>query len=420
MDANRSVRVGRAARRRIRSTLVAAGTALLLLVPACGSAPGAGSGPVPSASASRDFDPATARRLDATITRTLQSTGAPGVIVGLWDPSHSYVRAFGVADKVTGAPMRTDSYMRIGSETKTFIVTAVLQLVDDGKIGLDDPISRYVPGVPEGDRITLRQLARMQSGLFDYATDERFQNDFIRDPQRSFTPEQLLQYALPHPLVFQPGTSWQYSNTNAVLLGLVVQKVTGAPVQDYLQQKVLTPLGLAHTSFPSTNAFPDPHPQGYTKQTLDGKEAVATDWNPSWAWAAGAMISNLGDLHTWAPALATGHLLKPETQAQRLQTVTPPGAPPDSGYGLGVFDIAGWVGHNGSLPGYQSLTLYLPAEQTSMVVLVNSDIDDQGQALSTRFGQAITSVITPRNVFTLTETAPPPAAVPPATTPTPR
>jgi D-alanyl-D-alanine carboxypeptidase len=414
MRDKRSFRVERVAVTPARATVVATALALLLLVPACGSIDSPRSVPLSSTSSAqefdpsttREFDPATTRRLDQEITRTLQQTGVPGVIVGLWSPGRSYVRAFGLADKMTGAPMQTDSYMRIGSETKTFTVTAVLQLMDQGKVGLDDPISKYVSGVPEGDRITLRQLARMQSGLFSYTSDERFQHDMIADPQRPFTPEQILQYARLHPLVFSPGTSWQYSNTNTVLLGLVVERVTGQPLHDYLQQKVFSPLGLGHTSFPTTNVFPGPHPQGYTDQTADDREAIATDWNPSWAWAAGAMISDLDDLHVWVPALATGRLLTPQTQAQRLQTVTPAGVRPNDGYGLGLFNIAGWIGHNGSLPGYQTLAFYLPVEQITMVVLLNSDIAPQDQEPSTLFGKSITRIITPDHVLTLEPAVP--------------
>jgi D-alanyl-D-alanine carboxypeptidase len=344
----------------------------------------------------------TSSRLDSAISATLRQTGVPGAIVGVWGPHCRYEQAFGVADKSTGAPMRTHFYSRIGSETKTFTATGVLQLVDDGKVGLDDPISKYVPGVPEGDRITLRELLRMQSGLFNYSADEGFQRALFTDPNRPFTPQQLLNYAFVHPLVFPPGQGFLYCNTNYILLGLVIEKVSGLPLNQYLEKRVFQPLGLEHTFFPTDNAFPQPHAQGYTQQTLDGSEAVATDWDPSWGWAAGAMISTLDDLRTWARALATGTLLKPDTQAQRLQTVSPPGFAPNVGYGLGIFNAEGWIGHNGSLPGYQSLTLYLPQEKSTLVVLLNSDEPSPGIAEpSSAFGTAITQIISPDHVFQL-------------------
>ncbi|SET36607.1 serine hydrolase domain-containing protein [Geodermatophilus poikilotrophus] len=341
-------------------------------------------------------------RLDEVVTATLERTGVPGVIVGVSGPDCRYEAAFGVADKATGEPMRTDFHSRIGSETKTFTVTALLQLVDDGAVGLDDPIGEYVAGVPEGDRITLRQLARMQSGLFNYSADEDFLQALVSDPYRSFTPQELLGYSFAHPLDFPPGEGWEYSNTNTILLGLVVEEVSGQPLHEYLDEHVFEPLALDDTAFPTDNSFPEPHAEGYT--VYDGTEIVATDFNPSWGWAAGAMTSTLDDLHTWAHALATGTLLEPGTQAQRLETAAPPGGAPGVGYGLGLFVVSGWIGHNGSLPGYQSLTVYLPEQETSLVVLLNSDAPplsgDVAQS-SSAFGTAITEVVSPGHVFWL-------------------
>ncbi|MEV4939195.1 serine hydrolase domain-containing protein [Streptomyces zaomyceticus] len=337
-------------------------------------------------------------RLDRTIEDVRKQAGIPGVVVGLWMPGKGeYVRATGVADTVTGRPMRTDGYVRIGSETKTFTVTALLKLVDDGRIGLDDPISRYVHGVPKGDRITLRQLAEMRSGLFPYTSDEDFVHDLLSDPQRSFTPREVLAYGFEHKNTFEPGARFEYSNTNLVLLGLVVEKVTGQRLQDFVRNRVLRPAHLRHTLFPEGAEFPEPHPHGYTDQTLDGTVADATDWNPSWAWAAGAMISDLHDLHRWARVVATGELLSPETQAQRLRTL--PTGHPGTSYGLGIFETNGWIGHNGSIPGYETVTVYLPSQRATLVLMINTDSEVGGQEPSTLLARAITAVATPGNVY---------------------
>ncbi|MET9725287.1 serine hydrolase domain-containing protein [Streptomyces zaomyceticus] len=337
-------------------------------------------------------------RLDRTIEEVRKQAGIPGVVVGLWMPGKGeYVRATGVADTVTGRPMRTDGYVRIGSETKTFTVTALLKLVDDGRIGLDDPISRYVRGVPKGDRITLRQLAEMRSGLFPYTSDEDFVHDLLSDPQRSFTPREVLAYGFKHKNTFEPGAQFEYSNTNLVLLGLVVEKVTGQRLQDFVRNRVLRPAHLRHTLFPEGAEFPEPHPRGYTDQTLDGAVADATDWNPSWAWAAGAMISDLHDLRRWARVVATGELLSPETQAQRLRTL--PTGHPGTSYGLGIFETNGWIGHNGSIPGYETVTVYLPSQKATLVLMINTDSEVGGQEPSTLLARAITAVATPGNVY---------------------
>ena len=138
---------------------------------------------------------ALAKRLDTAVNQAMTTAAIPGAIIGIWGPDGSYVRGFGVADKTTREQMKTDFYSRIGSVTKTFTVTAVLQLADQGKLGLDDPIAEFIDGVPLGDRITLRQLARMQSGLFNYSASPEFQKAMFADPRREFTPHELLDYA---------------------------------------------------------------------------------------------------------------------------------------------------------------------------------------------------------------------------------
>jgi D-alanyl-D-alanine carboxypeptidase len=380
-------------------------TAVLLAASGCAdestSPQSSATNPPASSEAAKPLNDALAQRLDAAINQAMTAAGVPGAIIGIWGPDGNYVRAFGVADKTTRAPMKTDFYSRIGSVTKTFTVTAVLQLADQGKLGLDDPIAEFVDGVPLGDRITLRQLARMQSGLFNFSASPAFQQAMFADPRRTFTPHELLDYAFAEPNQFPSGEGFEYCNTNTVLLGLVVQKVSGQPLHSFIHDQILVPLGMSHTNFPTTNAFPEPHAQGYTVQTADGKEAAATDWNPSWGWAAGAMISTLDDMSVWAPAMATGKLLTPQMQAQRLQTVGSPGMPPQDGYGLGIFNLGGWVGHNGSLPGYQTVAVYLPQKQTTLVILTNTDIEYQGGEPSTTLATAITKELTPDHIYSL-------------------
>ncbi|MFD6231352.1 serine hydrolase domain-containing protein [Streptomyces sp. NPDC060232] len=392
---------------RLRRACAATAAAGLLLTGAVTATAYGAPTPGPSVSATpspdtsgefKQLTPAVALQLDAAVRQVMREAQVPGVIVGLWAPGKgSYVKAFGVADKATGAPMRTDFNTRIGSQTKTFTVTALLQLVDQGKAGLDDPVGDYISGVPNGDRITLRELAGMRSGLFNYSEDPDFDKAFTSDPDRRFTPQELLDYSFRHPVQFAPNAQFQYSNTNLVLLGLVIEKITGRPLAEVIDKNVVEPAGLDRTFFPTGAEFPQPHAQGYTDQTATGKVEVATDWDPSWAWAAGAMISDLQNLRSWARTLATGTLLTPATQAQRLKTTSV--GIPGAGYGLGLFDVQGWIGHNGSLPGYESLGVYLPQAQATMVVILNTDILHDGQEPSTLFGEAITSIVTPGNVY---------------------
>ncbi|MEU5539907.1 serine hydrolase domain-containing protein [Streptomyces sp. NPDC020362] len=403
---------------RLRRGVVVAVAAGALVVPLAGAPAGAAPAfgtvafaagspsPSPSGSAVRTLTPEVARQLDTAVQKVMTEAHVPGVTVGIWTPHQgSYVASYGVADVTGGRNMTPNLYMRIGSETKTFTVTALLQLVDQGRIGLDDPIGKYVDGVPGGDTITLRQLAGMRSGLFNYSEDDSFFKALTSDPRRSFTPQELLGYSFKHPVLFPPGQKFSYSNTNLILLGLVVEKESGQPLGTYIQRNILDPAGMKDTLFPVGAEFPAPHAQGYTNQTADGKVADAADWNPSWGWAAGAMISKQDDLRVWARTVATGQLpdgrwmISPATQKQRL--VTPATPIPGAGYGLGIFNVQGWIGHNGSLPGYESLTVYLPAAQATLVVLLNTDIDHNGQEPSTLFGEAITKIVSPDHVFNL-------------------
>lgn len=337
-------------------------------------------------------------RLDKAIEDVRQEAGIPGVVVGLWMPGRgNYVRATGVADTATGEPMTTGPFVRIGSETKTFTVTALLKLVDDHRIRLDDPISKYIHGVPGGRRITLRQLAEMRSGLFPYSADPGFVQDLLSDPSRSFTPHELLAYGYKHKNTFKPGKQFQYSNSNLILLGLVIEKVSGHRLVDFIDREVLHPSHLRNTLFPEGAEFPEPHPRGYTNQTLSGKVEDSTDWNPSWAWAAGAMISDLHDLRRWARIVATGTLLSPETQKERLKTL--PTGFPGTTYGLGILNSDGWIGHNGSIPGYETVTVYLPSKKATLVILINTDITHEGAEPSSLLGRAITEIVTPDNVY---------------------
>ncbi|SEC38252.1 D-alanyl-D-alanine carboxypeptidase [Rhodococcus jostii] len=315
-------------------------------------------------------------QLTETIPKAMAQAAIPGAIVGVWqDDAAPYVQAFGVRDTATGDPMAPDLFMRVGSVTKTFTTTAVLQLVDQGKVGLDDSIARYVPGVPNGDTITIRQLAAMRSGLPDF-TDVVIPA-LPSQPQRQWTPQELLEISFSHPPLFAPGAEFDYCNTNTTLLGLVVEKASGQQLDAYIAEHITRPENLGHTSVPTSAAIPSPHAQGYTK-TPDGATVDATDWNPSWGFGAGNMISTLDDLRVWARDLAEGTLLSPATQREREQFQLAPSEGTGSLYGLGVEYQNGWIGHNGNIAGYQTYAYYLPPESKTVVVMVNSNVDPLG------------------------------------------
>ena len=344
-----------------------------------------------------------AAALTAAIRGVMRQASIPGAIVGVWQRGAApYVRAFGVRDTATGQPMSTKLRMRIGSVSKTFTGTALLQLVDQGKVALDSPISKYIAGVPHGNRITIRELAGMRSGLFDYFANDAWVRAWLTDPRRGWTPRQLFAYSFSKPLRFAPGTSFDYSNVNFVLLGLVVQKVSHQPLATYIKQHILKPERLTHTSSPAGAAFPSPHAQGYTDYTVGcvfshacGTTVNATNWNMSPAWAAGSMVSTLGDLHRWAQDVAAGKLLTRATQKQRLRFIPVPGVK-DYGYGLALNNLNGWIGHNGDWPGYETLSVYLPSQQATVVALINAGTTS---APLLPLAKAITRIITPNHIY---------------------
>jgi D-alanyl-D-alanine carboxypeptidase len=337
----------------------------------------------------------------------------PGAMVGVWQKGQApYVKAFGVRNITSfgpngvpiGKPMKPNLSIRIGSETKTFTGTAVLQLVDEGKVKLDDPISKYVEGVPNGDAITVRELGDMRSGLVGYNANQAWIQQFLADPHRPWTPRELLSFSFSQPPLFPPDASFNYSNTNFILLGLLVEAVSGEAINSYITRNILRPAHLSETVFATGPAIRAPHPQGYTAQTPTGTLANATNWNPSWAWAAGAIISNLHDLRIWARTVATGSLLGPATQRQRERFIPSPSIAP-ARYGFALFEVNGWIGHNGETPGYESLTVYLPPKQATMVILLNTDTNLNPDVtapeieLTSPVAEAITKVITPSYVF---------------------
>lgn len=295
--------------------------------------------------------------------------------------------------------MAGNLHVRIGSVTKSFVATAILQLVDRGKIGLNDPIARYVSGVPHGKTITIRQLAAMRSGLYNYG-ESILPRTVARHPGRRWTPRQLLRIGFGHPLLFRPGTAFDYSNTNTVLLGRVVEKVTHQPLRRYIRRRILRPDHLGHTLLPRGAKIPSPYAQGYTNWTPEGfsdhRTLNATLWSPSWAWAAGGMISTLGDLRVWARDLATGRLLTRRTQRKRLRFRRAPGEGTGVKYGIGIENDAGWIGHNGNLPGYVTYCFYLPSRRATMVVEVNSNAHVLGVNDLVR---DITRIISPGHVW---------------------
>ncbi len=323
--------------------------------------------------------PAYVASLEPMLLDAMQQLRIPGAMVFVDDPVQgTWTTALGTGNLATGEPMQVTNYHRIGSLTKTFTATAILQLVDQGLLELDDPVSTYQPLVPNGDNITIRQLLDMSSGIVGYDVDEDWVQDYLTDPYQIWSPEDLVAVGTALTPAFAPGEGWNYSNTNTILLGMIVEQLTNESLAEVFQRSILQPLGMDQSSLPpdTSSALPDPHAQGYMfGLDFNGTGALlnTTDWNPSWGWAAGSMISTLQDLKVWVKALATGELLTEATQAERKGWV-------DTGflwlekpfrYGLGLIDFGGFLGHSGVIFGYTSWMGHQPETGATIIVLTN-------------------------------------------------
>jgi D-alanyl-D-alanine carboxypeptidase len=337
--------------------------------------------PVAAAQVAGAAEPAYAAELRARLEATMQQDGIPGALVGVWSPSAGdWEAALGTADVASGTPMRLDDHMRVGSIAKTMTATIVLQLVDEGKLGLDQQLSDFRPDVPGAEAMTIRQLLNMTSGLFDYGDDPALHRALDDHPRQPWTAEQLVEIGLQHPPYFAPGQGWHYSNTNYALLGLIAEQLTNRPLGQLFHERLFAPLGMSESLYPdlASSALPAPSARGYLYGTLADVEAGmpaqarplrdVTDYSPSFGGAAGAVISTLDDLHRWAPALANGTLLEPATQEERLTWVD---LAPGLQYGLGIQNANGMLGHNGAIPGFQSYLGYDPDHRLTVVVLTN-------------------------------------------------
>jgi D-alanyl-D-alanine carboxypeptidase len=346
---------------------VAATLVLLALV-----APGAAAIAAPDrAGAQGAFSLKERKQLAAIVRQQMTELRQPGVDVGVWVPGRgAWVRSFGVADRETGRKLRVSDHFRIASITKTFTATAILQLVDQGKLSLDDTLEKFIPGIANGAQITIRNLLGMTSGIYDYTMDEQFGKDFDANPRMPFDLDDVIAIVKRHEPEFAPGEKVVYCDTNYYFLGAILEQVTGLSLPDVIQTQILNPLKLDETSYPTTTAMPSPFAHGYyAGPEGTGRFRDVTRLNPAVGGAAGAMISTLGDLRVWARALATGTLLSPELQAQRLQfgAIPNPGGI-EIGYGLGIFKLGDFIGHNGAIYGYSSAMFYLPAEDAIIVV----------------------------------------------------
>jgi D-alanyl-D-alanine carboxypeptidase len=301
------------------------------------------------------FSASLQQMLDETVTEY----HAPGAVLSVrFDDGSIWTGVSGSAE-IGGAdsrPMQETYRFRIGSVTKTFTGTAALLLVQRGLLSLDDSLEALLPGViPDGEHITVEMLLNHSSGLYDYTHDDSFQDAYLDDLTRTWTTNELLQYVLAEDPLFPPGQGAKYSNTNYLLLGMLIESVSGSMVKDFIQTEIIEPLGLSDTYFPAATSISGEHTNGYLDFNLNGVFDVSEDvtpQSPSAMWSAGAVVSTPGDLLVWLDELITGTLLSAELQARRFAFEKPIDEHPTGFFGLGVAKMDGGVGHTGAVPGY--------------------------------------------------------------------
>ncbi len=326
---------------------------------------------------------------DRDLLQPLIEAGYPGAMITVTqdDGSASGATA-GVSNLDTGQAPALDSHVQIGSNTKTFVAVIILQLVEEGKLSLDDAVETHLPGLLTGEgidgtKITIRQLLQHTSGLPEYTDDALMQN-MMTNPTDYWAPQDLLAHALAKPAQFEPGAQFTYTNTNYVVLGMLIEKVTHRTVASEIEDRIAEPLGLTRTYLPAPGetGMPAPHLDGYSKNPETGELQDYTEGDLSWGWAAGGVTSTPSELNTFMQAILDGRLLSAESLAEMQTTVS--AGDKSSGlseYGLGFRPIelscgtawghgGGTLAHittNAALPGGPAATIAVNAHPAAIV-----------------------------------------------------
>ena len=316
------------------------------------------------------------------LTDTLVSNNkVPGLIVGVWAPDRNltWIKAKGKANMASGDLMKDYYQFRIGSITKTFTYTVLLQLVDEKWLSLEDKLSKYFPSFPNADNVTIRMICNHTSGIYNYNKSSIFNDQMNTNPLKVWDPQEFLDIAKDQPYYFSPGSGYEYSNTNTIMAGMIVEKITGNKIEYEIKKRIIEKLNMNNTYYPADNLFWGQHSNGYGWWGFgDSKADVTEAFDPSCAGASGAIVSDIYDLKTWIEAAVKGSLISADMQSQRL---TPVSSTEIVSYGLGLGSIktgnSGFVwGHTGVIYGYRSVAYYWPAKNVTIVISFNTVEDD--------------------------------------------
>jgi len=353
--------------------------------------------PVFAETALKSFDQ---QSLESVVKSTAKELLVPGAVVLLRTPQGKFTVNYGTTKLGKNNLPSAQTHFRIASNTKTMTSAIILQLAQEGKLRLSDPISKYVSAVPHGDKIKLSDLLEMRSGLYGYTDSPELSASIDKNPTKVWSPQEVLEIAFKHKPNAKPGTVFEYNNTNYALLGLVTEKVDGKPLATAMQERLFSPLNMSNTNLPlsTSNEIPELSSHGY----LFGSSSVAlvgsppyseklkaaarariiypkdyTNVNHSFAAAAGGVISNADDLATWIEALCNGRVLNAQTQQVWLNSIQPedPKAPRGRQYGYGIAHMQwgdnAFYFHGGETPGFNSFMGYDPKNKVTLIVWTN-------------------------------------------------
>lgn len=316
-----------------------------------------------------------ADKLQKVLTDEATKAGMPGATAAVHLPCEgTWAGAAGMFDLSASTPMASGSLLRIASVTKTYTAALIHLLAEEARLSLDDTLETHVAGIPSGNAITIRMLLNHSSGLFDYVDDTAYQTA-AKDTSHAFAPAELVGYGTANTPYFEPGKGWHYSNTNYVLLGMIVEKLGGATIGSQIHARLLAPLALEKTFFAGEDTIPQGQlAKGYDQQPDAGPFDDVTDaLHPSASWAAGAMVSDAADMARWGHALFDGSVLS-KASIDALQDCIETGETGQT-WGAGVAclstPLGTLYGHGGGIPGYSSVVLHSPTKKSTVAVIAN-------------------------------------------------
>ena len=325
------------------------------------------------------------------------NTPIPATLIGVWDAKgHNFIRAFGYSDLVKKVPLTPADHFRIGSNTKTFVVSVLLQLVAEKKLGLDDPLSHFSLGVtiPNGDNITVRELCEMRSGLFEGYDTPEFKKLNMKVP-KDFSPGMIVAWAMKQKPYFPPGKGYNYSNTNYLLLGMIIREITKDSVGNQIRKRLLEPFGLKQTFFPETQEMPDPWTRGYELDKQGNWKDVSNTIPVQLMGTAGEMISDMNDIRRWIELYATGKTCGAGTYNDLMNCIPFLG---NTSFGLGITCSTGWYGYTGALPGYNTADYHSPDTGLTIVAWINYQAEKPVEGVASVMVRDIARILTPDHV----------------------